>query len=233
MANVHGITAQMPTEGIIYPAQPSALTVNGNGNTTAQPQHAGIPQSQSFTGVQTITSPQETPIGDSSDGENGQKFSPESSQAGRCTEPRNYAPRTSGQLVTQEPPPKFNLCMMPYGGQESSSDVFGPMNGKNGVVAPPSVSNLPPGSLIVAPAAQRSEKLKVLLETASGVPSFGTAMHPDNFPFAESSRKTKAINYGVVKIRNVSVRTAQHPPHRVHFLTCVASRFLLLPSVPR
>lgn len=55
------------------------------------------------------------------------------------------------------------------------------------------------------PVAQQSEKLRSLLASPSGVPSFNTAMQPENFPFVEGCRQGKVINHGVVKIGNVSI----------------------------
>ena len=198
----------MPTQGVMYAAPPAFPALDRNGNVIGQPQPSGIPQSQSFQGITSLPISQDTPKGDGSDGDAGQMFSPNSSQTGHLTEPRNYAPRTSGQTVTQEPPPKFNLGMVPYNatGQAEFQDIFYHGNGMNGAGAPLTVTNPIPASCIpTGSPAQRSDKLRSLLETPSGLPSYSTAMHPDNFPFVESCRKFKAINYGVVKIGNVSI----------------------------
>ena len=70
-----------------------------------------LPQSQSLQFCGSFISP-------ASSGKNGCgtadtvfSMSPESSRLGTHTEPRNYAPRTSGlaSMTTREPPPKFDL----------------------------------------------------------------------------------------------------------------------------
>ena len=203
----------MATQGTMYTPQHVVPTLNGNGNVAGQPQNGGIPQSQSFQGIPSLPISQGTPKGEGSDGDAGQVFSPSSSQAGHFTEPRNYAPRTSGQPATQEPPPKFNLGMVPYNAsaQGEPQDVFYHGNGMNSAVASLVISSpISSSSIPAGPPAHRSDKLQALLDTPAGVPSYSTAMHPENFPFVESCRSGKAINYGVVKIGNVSVHCPLH-----------------------
>ncbi|POR35064.1 Uncharacterized protein TPAR_04750 [Tolypocladium paradoxum] len=65
-----------------------------------------IPQSHSC-GAFGLVSPASSQCRDG--GHDGYPFSPASSKSGNLTEPRNYAPRTSGQpAVCSEPPPKFD-----------------------------------------------------------------------------------------------------------------------------
>lgn len=94
--------------------------------------------------------------------------------------------------------------MVPYQGNTQNQDPF--YNGQGGPVTavdpPPVPMQI---STAMVPAFRASDKLRSLLATPSGLPSFDTAMHPDNFPFVEGCRQWKAINYGVVKIGNVCV----------------------------
>lgn len=51
---------------------------------------------------------------------------------------------------------------------------------------------------------QRSDKLIELTDTHTSLPSFEDAMNSTNFPFVEGPRQCRGINYGVVKLKNVS-----------------------------
>lgn len=50
----------------------------------------------------------------------------------------------------------------------------------------------------------RSQHLNNLTNTPMGVPTQEAAMHPDNFPFIESTTQSTPAIYGVVQIKNVS-----------------------------
>ena len=181
------------------------MPVHHHGGCNGQAQPDVIPHGQVFHRALPVTSPPQGPPTD-----NGQEsnilFSPSSSQTGSITEPRNYAPRTSGQPVMEQPPPKFNLDVVAYRAQGNANDPFVASSRANGVCHPVPVTQTV-GFPATNTLAQRSQKLRTLLGPNSMLPSFNTAMHPDNFPFAETCRKGKAINHGVVKIRNVSRRS--------------------------
>ncbi|CAG9947035.1 unnamed protein product [Clonostachys rosea f. rosea IK726] len=121
------------------------------------------------------------------------------------TEPRNYAPTTCGQPARQEPPPKFNLGLVPYQAQNGAQDPFYDPGAANTFAAHKMASPL---ALQEQQAFDyRSDKLKVLTSTPSGYPSFSTAMAPEFFPFVEGSKQHKTVNHGVVKIRNIPFDT--------------------------
>lgn len=48
-----------------------------------------------------------------------------------------------------------------------------------------------------------SNKLVLLTDTRSGLPTLADAMDPANFPFVESARMAKPMNWGIVKLKNV------------------------------
>jgi hypothetical protein len=131
-------------------------------------------------------------------------FSPP--RSGTHTEPRNYAPRTSGMPIFNEPPPKFSLGVVAYG----STPQLGlleqyPAAKPNYAVRP---LQSPPHEYAVVPftqtsAVQCSPMLRMLLSTPTGLPSFSTAMQPELFPFIEGARQAKPANFGVVKLKNV------------------------------
>lgn len=150
--------------------------------------------------------------------------SPEHCRGGTFTEPRNYAPRTSGLpvSVTSEPPPKFDLSVATG---VRGSDVGAATGNGNGLSLPESNSSTLPivsqsaGSAAVVPfiapnyelspdpvRQSRSEQLNRLTATGVGLPVLQTALAPDNFPFIEGARQAVATNYGVVKLKNVSFR---------------------------
>lgn len=52
----------------------------------------------------------------------------------------------------------------------------------------------------------QSYLLKALTNNNTGKPSIDDALHPKNFPFAEYCRLTKPDTWGVIKIKNVSVK---------------------------
>ena len=70
-------------------------------------------------------------------------------------------------------------------------------------------SLVPFGAIVsVAPPkvkASRSDLLNSLTNTASGLPTFETALSEDYFPFVESGKQCVPVNHGCVKLRNVSL----------------------------
>lgn len=100
------------------------------------------------------------------------------------------------------PPPKFNLDSISPPPQKSSQGLFSPKQSqKKAVVLHPAVSfaNAP---MKTGPV--QSGMLVNLTNTPSGYPCFEDAMNATNFPFLESARQHRPINYGVLKLKNVS-----------------------------
>lgn len=170
----------------------------------------GIPLSTSFQpGTASFLSPDDSPESSFSESSDNQTSSP--AQVGNMTEPRNYAPRTSGFTVMNEPPPKFDLSLVKYldattaeGLAETASAV------KPAQLA--STSNTtgffsPPPSNIESACIQQSTGLNNLTNTACGLPSISSALAPNNFPFMDSASRGSAKNNGVVKLRNVSAKS--------------------------
>lgn len=159
-----------------------------------------IPQSGS---CHSFSTTQQTPR-QSGDNGVGYPFSPEESALETQTEPRNYAPRTPGLPATQEPPPKFNIGVIPYKAQENGHDPF--VHNQIVSIQAPVYQSLP---VVPAPAPYPpipiSSKLSFLMSTPSGMPSLQMAMDSQNFPFVECGKRATAVNHGVVRMKNVSI----------------------------
>lgn len=166
--------------------------------------------------IHAIPSPLQTPKQDASAIRASGYYSPEmtSYAVGRLTEPRNYAPRTSGLPVFNEPPPKFDLGIRQQPNINTSptsekddnqssgaSQALQPVPEGNSVATYSSPQQM---ALTVGVQPMRSEKLNMLTATPSGLPDLAVAMDPANFPFIESARHAKAMNHGVIRLKNVS-----------------------------
>lgn len=187
--------------GFAYTTHVAFAGANGG----SQKSGGGLTQSKSFHGIGSIATSPEPTYPNESDQESSVVFSPSSSMTGPSTEPKNYAPRTSGQPAMQQPPPKFNLDVVAYKGGSNTTDPFVATYSSAGssqlqTVTSSQVAGLPMSDGRLQP----SEKLAALLGPNSALISFQRAMQPDFFPFGETCRTGKAINHGVVKIRNVS-----------------------------
>lgn len=154
------------------------------------------------------------------------------------TEPRNFAPRTAGSAVTNEPPPRFALTPMPLGQFQQSNGVMSPPDpfstpldpfqaGQlSSVVTPIDMSSQQQNSALVPYSnpvpenirALRSRKLNDITAGPTGRPTQDVALHPNNFPFVETALNAQGVQHGVVKIKNVS-----QTPH-------VPSYFFLTPT---
>ena len=145
---------------------------------------------------------------------------------GRLTEPRNYAPRTSGQPVERLPPPRFNLNLESIPAvsenvpQEMSQDPFGspaPSDATSLIPFP----NLPPPTVqmamldsaqldqamemaLIKANAPKSDKLHQLTGTYTGFPSLQMALNVNFFPFIDGPSSAKPVTYGVIRLKNVS-----------------------------
>ncbi|KAH7176673.1 hypothetical protein EDB81DRAFT_773302 [Dactylonectria macrodidyma] len=172
---------------------------------------AGLPQSQSYHSMPTLQpllSPGPTP--QHLNGSYGYGLVSETS--GRLTEPRNYAPRTSGQPIINSPPPKFGLEVTPLSTQNKYDPFFSPPNDRAVIpylVSGGLASSTTQGSLVKAhtPVIQRSLELMTLTNTPSGYPIVEVAMDPSNFPFVDGPRQAKSQNFGVVKLKNIPFAT--------------------------
>ncbi|KAG6016766.1 hypothetical protein E4U43_003132 [Claviceps pusilla] len=169
------------------------------------PAGTGLPASQSYQSVATLISPVLHGRADSCYGYD-HPMSPEHKRLGTFTEPRNYAPRTAGRplSVSKEPPPKFDLsgavAVQSPDTTHSAEQAF-----QTSVVVPfvghqCSASQVQPQSL-------RSSHLDQLTATENKLPTLQTALQPENFPFVEGARQSVAVNYGVVKLRNIPFAT--------------------------
>jgi hypothetical protein len=133
-----------------------------------------------------------------------------------ASEPRNYAPRTAGlpagvSPVMMQPPPRFDLGSAAPPANTDSSNLeaqlvrqivrpFGVrLNDTTGLSEIPlDRSNNAPMRQI-----QQSNKLLLLTDTHTGLPTLADAMDPSNFPFVESARMAKPMNWGIIKLKNV------------------------------
>ncbi|KAG5982072.1 hypothetical protein E4U55_002307 [Claviceps digitariae] len=169
------------------------------------PAGTGLPSSQSYQSVAAFVSPISQGRADSCDGHDN-PMSPEYRRLGTFTEPRNYAPRTSGRplSISKEPPPKFDLsgavAVQSPGTIQSSEQTF-----QNSRVVPFAGDQCP--SFQNQLQSLRSTHLNQLTAAENGIPTLQTALHPENFPFLEGARQSVAINYGVVKLRNIPFAT--------------------------
>lgn len=133
-----------------------------------------------------------------------------------ASEPRNYAPRTAGRAgvspVMMHPPPRFDLgaAVAPPADNEHRNieaqlvrQIVRPfgvrLNDTTGL------SEIPLDRVNTAPLReiQESNKLVLLTNTPTGLPSLAEAMDPSNFPFVESARMAKPMNWGIIKLKNV------------------------------
>ncbi|KAJ4018010.1 hypothetical protein NW752_001920 [Fusarium irregulare] len=181
------------------------------------PNVSGLPQSVSFHSGLSLMSPVNTPHHLSGERLNGSISTPTSGPNHHLTEPRNYAPRTSGQPVDNLPPPRFNLNLQTIPGAHhvSPRDPFGsPERVEPSALIP--FPNLPPpavqqamltGAISAPLTSNKSHKLCELTGTYSGLPTLETAMSPDFFPFMSGPGSTKPSTAGVVRLKNIPFST--------------------------
>ncbi|KAJ4147370.1 hypothetical protein LMH87_001894 [Akanthomyces muscarius] len=132
--------------------------------------------------------------------------------SGRMTEPRNYAPRTSGLPMSSEPPPKFNLELPTVSQNEQetllpSPEAFEYQLGALVQQTLPAQQSLavyqPPAEVYDG----RSEKLKALTNPAWGNSKLASVLDPSNMPFVEAAKQAQPKNYGVVRLGNIPFAT--------------------------
>lgn len=172
------------------------------GNNSFRP---GIPQSVSTQAISTLMSPDATP-------QHSTAPSVCSPDAGRLTEPRNYAPRTAGLPLYNEPPPRFNLDVIPQAPSFNTQDPFGPaqatgalvhmLQANDTFVAQCPKFDLSPGEIVQVRSAHLN---KLTGGHPAGVPTFSVALAEENFPFVRGADLARNDNpRGVVKLKNVS-----------------------------
>lgn len=151
----------------------------------------------------------------------GGMLSPKHGRPGIFTEPRNYAPRTAGLpvLASSEPPPKFNLSMAvassneePRGNVQDTLYADAHYDHRYSSSALVSFTSDGKQTLHDQIRSMRSDHLNGLTATNTGLPSFHIAMQPENFPFLEGARQAVPVNYGVVKLKNVSSAAGRQCP---------------------
>lgn len=168
------------------------------GTPSAKP--SGIPQSASAQAFDTVTSPVPAHAANFA----GSKYS----------EPKNWAPGNGNMSVL--PPPRFSLSMPSTPGNmqlvlhhQAAQNSISTVNSDPFFVGSASSSLFgSPQSQVAYPSLgdvgyHRSPELTFLMSGPCGLPFFSVAINPAHFPFTESARQHKGVNYGVVKIRNV------------------------------
>ncbi|KAM5347116.1 hypothetical protein ACJ41O_010121 [Fusarium nematophilum] len=187
----------------------------------------GLTHSHSYTGGLTMSQSYNTGLSFISQGptphhlggqrSRGSYSSPEAPTHGRLSEPRNYAPRTSGQPVDSLPPPRFNLdiAIATAVPEDAAEDPFG-----SPARTDDSSSQLIPFPALPPPAVQqamltapfqstenKSPKLVELTCTLSGYPTLSIALSPNYFPFIDGPGSAKPATFGVVRLKNIPFST--------------------------
>ncbi|PNP41661.1 hypothetical protein TGAMA5MH_06448 [Trichoderma gamsii] len=139
-----------------------------------------------------------------------------------ASEPRNYAPRTAGRAgvspLMMQPPPRFDLgaaAATPVDNEDRNMEaqlvrqIVRPFGVRLSDTT--GLSEIPLDRINTAPLreVQESNKLVLLTDTRSGLPTLAEAMDPANFPFVESARMAKPMNWGIVKLKNIPFATTR------------------------
>ncbi|RSL94949.1 hypothetical protein CEP52_012340 [Fusarium oligoseptatum] len=219
----HGIINHGPTMGRFA----NGLTVPMGRLPQSQSYTAGLTQSNSQNSGLSLMSPGDTPHEITAPRARVPYSSP--LMNGRLTEPRNYAPRTSGLPVQNLPPPRFNLNLesMPVVSenavQESSQDPFtspAPSDATSLIPFP----NLPPPTIqlamldsaqldramemaLIKANAPKSDMLRRLTGTYTGFPTLHMALNMNFFPFMDGPSSAKPVTYGVIRLKNIPFST--------------------------
>ncbi|KAF4978839.1 hypothetical protein FZEAL_4841 [Fusarium zealandicum] len=172
---------------------------------------AGFPQSQSYNSGLSLMSPGATPQHLEGGRMAGSFSGSDTGYNGRLTEPRNYAPRTSGQPVETLPPPRFNLGVAQAATQNSNQDPFGSPSDSNALIPFPVLPShaVQQAMLIAAPQniLNKSSKLIELTCTMSGYPTLEMALSVDFFPFIDGAGSVKPAMFGVIRLKNIPFST--------------------------
>lgn len=123
------------------------------------------------------------------------------------TEPRNYAPRTSGLPISSEPPPKFNLELSTVSQSDHqtlpSPEAFDKHLGALVQQTFPAPQSLPVYQSPTEICDGRSETLQALTNPAWGGAQLAVVLDPSNMPFVEAAKLAMGRNHGVVRLGNV------------------------------
>ncbi|KAF4455308.1 hypothetical protein F53441_2322 [Fusarium austroafricanum] len=172
-----------------------------------------LPQSVSYNSGISLLSPGHTPYHYAGDRASDTRSTPTSGPNQHMTEPRNYAPRTSGQPINSLPPPRFNLGLqtIPSASQVSPQDPFGsPERAEPTALIP--FPNLPPPAvqqaMLAAPMpVQFIGNISPELRELTASPTLETAMSSQFFPFVSGPGSAKASTAGVVRLKNIPFST--------------------------
>lgn len=180
---------------------------------------AGLPSSHSCHSASALLSPSTSGRLSYVGSVSGTMKSPDYTRLGTLTEPRNFAPQTSGlsAAVTSEPPPKFDLSLA-TGVRKNDTVSTNAQTIVHTTYYPPGTDH-DIGSTAIVPFAVhrhvspysqiqnlRSDTLNHLTATESGLPALHNALDRQYFPFLEGARQAVATNHGVVKLKNVSFK---------------------------
>ncbi|KAI8683309.1 hypothetical protein NCS56_00455200 [Fusarium sp. Ph1] len=213
--------------GLINGRVPNGLSVPMGRLPQSQSYTAGLTQSNSQNSGLSLMSPGDTPHEITAPRARVPFSSPLAN--GRLTEPRNYAPRTSGQPVERLPPPRFNLNLESIPAvsenvpQESSQDPFASPAHSDATSLVP-FPNLPPPTVqlamldnaqldramemaLIKANAPKSDKLHQLTGTYTGFPSLQMALNVNFFPFIDGPSSAKPVTYGVIRLKNIPFST--------------------------
>ncbi|KJK73986.1 hypothetical protein H634G_10717 [Metarhizium anisopliae BRIP 53293] len=181
---------------------------------------AGLPSSHSCHSASALLSPSTSGRLSYVGSVSGTMKSPDYTRLGTLTEPRNFAPQTSGlsAAVTSEPPPKFDLSLA-TGVRKNDTVSTNAQTIVHTTYYPPGTDH-DIGSTAIVPFADhrhvsphsqiqnlRSDTLNHLTATESGLPALHNALDPQYFPFLEGARQAVATNHGVVKLKNIPFAT--------------------------
>ncbi|EFY95219.1 RNA recognition, RNP-1 [Metarhizium robertsii ARSEF 23] len=181
---------------------------------------AGLPSSHSCHSASALLSPSTSGRLSYVGSVSGTIKSPDYTRLGTLTEPRNFAPQTSGlsAAVTSEPPPKFDLSLA-TGVRKNDTVSTNAQTIVHTTYYPPGTDH-DIGSTAIVPFADhryvsphsqiqnlRSDTLNHLTATESGLPALHNALDPQYFPFLEGARQAVATNHGVVKLKNIPFAT--------------------------
>ncbi|KAF4987588.1 hypothetical protein FDECE_15378 [Fusarium decemcellulare] len=187
----------------------------------SQPYTPGLPQSLSYSSGLSFANAGPTPQQLEESQVSGSFSGSGTGYNERLTEPRNYAPRTSGQPVGQHQPPPFNLNLelvvaSPQASSQAASQekpqeaVESPVASESNALIP--FPNLPPPAvqqaMLAAPMpmpfhTNKSNKLIELTGTVSGYPTRQIAMSDGYFPFIDLPGSAKPAMFGVVRLKNI------------------------------
>lgn len=131
----------------------------------------------------------------------------------QLTEPRNYAPRTSGLVAARDPPPKFDLMRLSPKAprDQASDDAFVDSLTSLGLQRHSELVEKTTNNAIVPfQHGQVEHRYQTTAEYANGpqqaLPTLRTALSEEHFPFTDAARLSRPKNNGVIRLKNVSIR---------------------------